>query len=136
MVQGKNNSGAMSFEDLMNSIDSDISPQKESPTQPVGLVIEEAERDKLTRHMAKCWLIPTGKDSRVPIKVSTTPDGIVQNAEIMDEGRMESDADYCTVALSARRAVLDPRCSPLPIPKDKYEVFKEFIFVFDSKKMF
>jgi hypothetical protein len=54
----------------------------------------------------------------------------------MDKGRMTNDLSYRTAAESARRAVLDPRCSPLPIPQDKYEMFKEFIFNFDPKEMF
>ncbi|MCE3230955.1 MAG: hypothetical protein K0R76_1215 [Alphaproteobacteria bacterium] len=133
-----------SFDDLLSEIEKadDGAPSrgKGAPAATIGPVLTASEKDALSRHMSKCWLIPAGlrdaRNIRVPIKINVAPDGTVQKAEIMDKGRMTNDLSYRTAAESARRAVLDPQCSPLPIPKDKYEIFKEFIFNFDPKEMF
>ena len=42
----------------------------------------------------------------------------------------EKNSLYRAAADAARRAVID--CSPLPIPIDKYNKFKVFIFVFST----
>lgn len=133
-----------SFDDLLSEIEKtdDGAPSrgKGAPATTIGPVLTASEKDALSRHMSKCWLIPAGlrdaRDIRVPIKINVAQDGTVQKAEIMDKGRMAGDRAYRTAAESARRAVLDPNCSPLPIPRDKYEMFKEFIFNFDPKEMF
>jgi len=133
-----------SFDDLLSEIerndDGAPSKGKGAPASAIGPILTASEKDVLSRHMARCWLIPAGlrdaRDIRVPIKINVARDGTVQNAEIQDKGRMVKDPAYRTAAESARRAVLDPRCSPLPIPPDKYEIFKEFIFNFDPKEMF
>lgn len=133
-----------SFDDLLSEIeksdDGAPSQGKGAPASMVGPVLTASEKDALSRHMSRCWLIPAGlrdaRDIRVPIKINVARDGTVQRAEIVDKGRMTNDLSYRTAAESARRAVLDPQCSPLPIPQDKYEMFKEFIFNFDPKEMF
>lgn len=130
------------FDDLLNEIekadDGAPSAGKGAPAATIGPVLTASEKDALGRHMERCWLIPAGlrdaRNIRVPIKINVAKDGTVQKAEIMDKNRMANDLSYRTAAESARRAVLDPNCSPLPIPPDK--VFKEFIFNFDPKGMF
>ena len=47
----------------------------------------------------------------------------------MDTNKYNADKDFRLIADSAKIAVFD--CSPLPIPKSKYELFKTFIFDFD-----
>lgn len=133
-----------SFDDLLNEIEKadDGAPSrgKGAPAATIGPVLTASEIGALSRHMSKCWLIPAGlrdaRNIRVPIKINVARDGTVQKAEIMEKSRMTNDLAYRTAAESARRAVLDPLCSPLPIPQDKYDMFKEFIFNFDPKEMF
>lgn len=133
-----------SFDDLLKDIEKSEngspSSGKGAPASTIGPVLTASEKDALSSHMAKCWLIPAGlrdaRNIRVPIKINVSRDGVVQKAEIQDKSRMASDAAYRTAAESARRAVLDPNCSPLPIPPNKYEIFKEFVFNFDPKEMF
>jgi hypothetical protein len=133
-----------SFDDLLSEIEKtdDGAPSRGrgAPASTIGPVLTASEKDVLAHHMSKCWLIPAGlrdaRDIRVPIKINVAPDGTVQRAEIVEKGRMATDPAYRTAAESARRAVLDPNCSPLPIPRDKYDLFKEFIFNFDPREMF
>lgn len=132
-----------SFDDLLNEIEKDEdgaqSRGKGAPAATIGPVLTASEKDALSQHMARCWIIPAAlrgeKNLRVPIELHVSRDGTVQKAEIMDKARMGREPAYRTAAESARRAVLDPNCSPLPIPQDKYEMFKKFIFNFDPKEM-
>ena len=55
----------------------------------------------------------------------------VRQAKIMDVNRLFTDEFFSTAAESARRAVLNPRCSPLKLPDDKYDIWKKFVFVFE-----
>ncbi len=48
----------------------------------------------------------------------------------MDLASYEKNPIYRAAADSARRAVKD--CSPLPLPKNKYDLFKVFTFNFDT----
>jgi hypothetical protein len=49
---------------------------------------------------------------------------------------MNNDPYFNIAAESARRAVLDPRCNPLPLPKDKYDKWKSMTMSFNPKDMF
>ena len=48
----------------------------------------------------------------------------------MDIDSYKRDLKYRAVADSARHAVRD--CSPLPLPENKYELWKTFVFNFDT----
>jgi hypothetical protein len=65
--------------------------------------------------------------------VQLDPDGTVRDARAADQGRMRSDDFYRAAAESAERAVR--RCSPLPIPRQKYDQFRDFTLVFDLREM-
>ena len=57
-------------------------------------------------------------------------DGSVQSTNIMDKKLYKNNSLFRAAADAARRAVID--CSPLPIPIEKYEKFKVFIFIFST----
>jgi hypothetical protein len=46
---------------------------------------------------------------------------------------MQSDPVFRTVAERARRAVLSPQCSPLPLPREKYETWKTLTLRFNAR---
>ena len=66
----------------------------------------------------------------VKLKIFTNPDGSVVKVEILDVASYQKDPIYRAAADSARRAVKD--CSPLPLPKNKYDLFKVFTYNFDA----
>ncbi len=49
---------------------------------------------------------------------------------------MGGDADFRAAAESALRAVLNPRCHPFALPREKYDSWKTMTLVFDPKEMF
>lgn len=73
------------------------------------------------------------KDLVVEIRVAVNPDGTVQKATIVDQGRLASDPFYRAAAESARRAFFNPQCRPLRLPPDKYSVWKDLVVDFSPK---
>jgi hypothetical protein len=95
--------------------------------------ISQTEIDKLKNHIGKCWEMSIGAGevkTRIPLKISANADGTINSIEIVDNSLYTKDTFYRATADSARRAVLD--CSPLPIPKNKSEAFRNFILDFDT----
>ena len=91
------------------------------------------EIDILRNHVRQCWNAPYAANDLnkiINLKIFTNPDGSVINVEIIDVAFYKKDPVYRAAADSARRAVKD--CSPLPLPKNKYNLFKIFTFNFDT----
>ncbi len=98
------------------------------------------EIDSVRRQIEQCWSLPANvkptKDLVVQIKVEMNPDGTPRSAVIEDNGRMSADAAYRATAESARRAVLNPRCHPFKLPRDKYDRWRTLNLVFNPAEMF
>ena len=91
------------------------------------------EIDILRNHVRQCWNAPYAANELnkiINLKIFTNPDGSVVNVQIIDVAFYKKDPVYRAAADSARRAVKD--CSPLPLPKNKYDLFKIFTFNFDT----
>lgn len=100
----------------------------------------EAQLGDLVRQQIKqCWNVPAGaKDIQnmvVEIRMQLGPDGTVYKAEPRDLSRMNSDSFYRTFAESAMRAVLNPRCNPLKLPPDSYDIWRDMTLVFNPKDL-
>lgn len=121
-------------------------PEKEAPPPsekvvqsraPLDAVATTSEIDAIRHRIEQCWNIPAGaRDAEklvVSIRIWVNPDGTVRDARILEQGRM-SDPFFRTAAESALRAVLNPRCSPLPIPPKKYDQFKEMVLDFNPRE--
>ncbi len=108
--------------------------------EEVGDVLTATQIDLIRQTIRKCWHFPAGlrnaEDLVVDIKMELDPKGNVTSAEIVDKNRMASDPDYRTAAENAYRAVLDPKCNPLPLPKDHYNEWKDLELSFNPKDMF
>lgn len=133
-----------SFDSILDSVDKEsaksTNTSKGAPAEKVDSVLSTTEESLLASHMRKCWIVPAGaqgaKDLVVDIDLEVGPDFVVKKAEVADKSRMASDPFFRAAAESARRAVLDPKCNPLPIPPAKYEHFKKFTYAFNPKEMF
>lgn len=101
-----------------------------------ALSLSELEAVKI--QIAQCWNVPAGaRDARnmvIPVRVRIGQDRIVRHAELADTSRLH-DSFYVAVAESAIRAVVNPRCSPLKLPPDKYHVWNSIVFNFDPREM-
>lgn len=96
--------------------------------------------DAMRSALKPCWAVPAGlldvRNQSVDIKLDMNPDGSVKKATILDQVRLKTDSNFRIAAEAAQRAVLDPACQPLPLPKDKYEVWKEMEITFNAESMF
>lgn len=143
------------FNSLLKNILADDAEQPDG--NPIDAIVDEATKeegvapvtsetlslsdmDALKYQLARCWNIPSGamnaEDLIVDIRVQVNPDRTVKTAEIVDQSRYRSDSFFAAAADSARRAVFNPMCSPLAVPEDKYDVWKDMLIRFNPKDMF
>ena len=105
----------------------------------MGINLTISEKDAIRKHFEKCWNIPSGArevgDLAAEIKVRFNKKGNVIDARIVNTSRMKRDNFYRTAAESALRAVLNPRCQNAPLPKDKFDKWKNLTLNFDPKSI-
>ena len=122
---------------LAQSLSSAIGEAVKAPQTTLITPLGLSELDRLRAHISNCWEPPIGAKGadqlKVDIQVHLEKDGTVKQAEIADQSRYRTDVQYRAAANAARRAVL--ACQPLPLPPEKYQTWKEFIFGFDPKFM-
>ena len=100
-----------------------------------GQSVSAAEMDKVRQHLASCWYLdPHEAATAVSIEVKLLPDGTVESTRVVDADRMATDPGLRAAAKAAQRALI--KCSPLPLPRDKYEVWKSTIFRFTPSGAF
>ncbi|MDR3516265.1 MAG: hypothetical protein P4M00_10630 [Azospirillaceae bacterium] len=97
-----------------------------------------SEEDAVRHQIEGCWNIPTGAPAgkgsgSVTIRLALNPDGTILRASIVDTARMATDSFYRAAAESALRAVLNPKCSPLHLPPEKYDTWKDMTLSFDPR---
>jgi hypothetical protein len=94
--------------------------------------LSQTEIDRIKNYVGKCWDTSIGASEVkmiIPLQISANKDGTINSVEIVDNSLYIKNSFYRATADSARRAVLD--CSPLPLPKNKEDQFKSFVFDFD-----
>lgn len=94
---------------------------------------------KVSSQLTPCWIIPAGaKDAHkmsVGVRIRLNPDGSLRGAPlVVESGRMQSDPFYRAVAESAVRTLRHPRCMPLDLPGDQYDLWKDITFNFDPSQ--
>ena len=99
-----------------------------------GNILSATQIDLIRQTIKKCWHYHTNltdTDSLiVNIRLELNPNGKIIKAEIMDKERM-SDPAYRAAAENALRAVNDPECNTLPLPKEHYNEWKVIEMSFD-----
>jgi outer membrane biosynthesis protein TonB len=135
-----------SFDNLLDDVlqdnaeDKPVKTMQGAPAAKVDNIMSSSEMDALRRRIYKCWIVPAGargaKDLVVDIDMEIGRDGTVLKATVVDAKRMSTDSFYRAAGESAKRAVLDPKCNPLPLPADKYDQWKQLTFSFNPKDMF
>ncbi len=106
------------------------------PSLPISI----SDMDALRRQIEACWNLPAGaknpEDLVVLVWVSLNPDGTLIQAKVVDDkGRAAYDPYYRAAAESALRALLNPRCTPLKLPPEKYQQWKTMTINFDPRQM-
>lgn len=101
--------------------------------------LTDSELSAFIRQIETCWNVPIGapnpKELVVKIRIQVNRDRTVRSAVIVDSARMETDIYFRAMAVSAKRAVLNPHCSPLELPPEKYDAWKKFTLRFDPRHL-
>jgi len=109
-------------------------------TEKVGTEMTISEVDMLIQQIISCTILPLGsvdiRNLQPKLIIAVNEDRTVKDVKIVDENRMLYDKSFRTAAETARRAILNPDCSPLLLPDNKYEEWKEINFRFDFGWMF
>lgn len=123
------------------AVDAPLDPTKDSGVASVisdNLTLSQA--DALRYQLSQCWSVPVGamdaENLTVEILATVGPDRVVRTTDIVDKARYNRDPFFRTAAESARRALLNPRCSPLALPEDKYDLWKTMRIRFNPQEMF
>lgn len=120
-------------QNLKDAVGDALKTPSSSSIMPLGV----SDIDRLRLHISKYWTPPVGAKGasqlKVDIFVKLERDGTVTRAEIVDKSRFNRDKLFSVAARAARSAILE--ASPLPLPAEKYELWKEFIFGFDPINM-
>ena len=119
--------------DIVNQIKESLKNQNQNLNVTEEKKATATEIDILRNHVRQCWNAPYAANELnkiINLKIFTNPDGSVVNVQIIDVAFYKKDPVYRAAADSARRAVKD--CSPLPLPKNKYDLFRIFTFNFDT----
>lgn len=150
----KKEDDSQDFDKLLNNLAESEPPQPDTPTEDKLMTeptpspdvsrfsdnLSISEMDALRQQLAGCWNINPGlmnaQDLAVQVRVKVNPDRTVAGVEIVDQARYNSDTMFRTMADSALRAVQSPKCSPLRLPADKYNLWNSMTIVFDPKEMF
>ncbi len=103
--------------------------------------ITEVERLKqmIREQVEPCWSPPVGareaSDLAVVLEILVDQSGQVRSATVVDAPRMAFNNYFQAAADAARRAVLNPRCQPLRLPREHYDLWREIRFNFDPREM-
>jgi hypothetical protein len=104
----------------------------------LAAVVTASEIEAVREKIRPCWNFIGGAradaDLVVTLVVQMNQDGTTVDAEFKETGRYNSDPLYRAAADAAKRAVLNPRCQPWPLPADKYSNGWRYItFNFDPR---
>lgn len=98
-----------------------------------------SEIDLVRQQIGQCWSLPAGakgaENMNIEIAVNMNPDGTVRDARVNNKG-LDADPFLRTMAESALRAVLNRRCQPFKLPREKFDRWKTMTLIFNPKEMF
>ena len=146
----KNQKTEEDFLSVMKSVEELPTPSPTS-TNPFPQNIEVAEAssveeflslselDALRQQLSSCWRLPAGargaENLVINLTVTMNADQTVQKVSL-ERGANTPSSPYFQIAFeSAKRALYHPHCTPLKLPKDKYQQWKSFTISFNPKEM-
>lgn len=115
------------------------SDEKQPLMGGLGKRMTLGEQSAFLNQLAMCWNVAAGaryaEDIVVKVKIVVNPDRTVRDARIVDQSRYNRDSFFRAAADAALRAINNPRCTPLDLPLDKYNQWRNITINFDPKEM-
>ncbi len=115
--------------------------QTEGSSKNENMILSISEIDLLRQQLTSCWNAPAGAviniGDKVTIsaKVQQNMKVIEQSVRIVDTNIAKSNPFYGPITDSAMRTLLNPECTPLKLPKNKYKLWKNLTITFDYSIM-
>ena len=99
-----------------------------------------SEIEAIRRQIQPCWNFPAGAQDagslRVLIRIRLNRDGSVRGEpKVLDQTRFAGDRRFRVAAEAGIRALKNPRCSPLDLPREKFDRWKVLTIDFDPSKL-
>lgn len=129
---------------LKNLQDSDpVDTKRDGPKLTQSPVVDRVTTGELAafqRQLSNCWNILPGaaqaETLAVNLTINVNRDRTVRDVQITDRARYQTDTFFRAAADNAMRAIQHPDCTPLDLPADKYNMWKEITLNFDPGSMF
>ncbi len=140
--QAKEEENTNAFASILKNLSpEEAQPKKDSSQRgEISQTITADELSAVRQQLAGCWsLLPGARDAdklAVELRIKIFPDRTVKTVDIMDHARTKIDPFFRAAADNAIRAVRHPACSPLNLPPNKYDLWKDIILNFDPRGMF
>ena len=113
--------------------------QHEVFNEKVGPKMTLDEFEAFEQQMIQCLNLNAGVSNLENLKpviyIEVNADRTVKSSRVVNKEKL-NDPSFRTAAEAAMRAVNNPDCSPLLLPHDKYDQWKEINFTFDFSWMF
>ena len=116
-------------------------PQAGRPTAGGGVptatdLLTEGQRAGIADRISECWNVDRGMlnltDMRVTLLAIVDQAGVIRDVR-PGPGGIPADPRGRALYDSARRALLNPACSPLPVPAERLQARNEFQFNFSPR---
>ncbi len=106
-----------------------------------NVTLSITEIDLLRQQLSGCWIAPAGAVINIGDKVTISAKirenmKVIENSvRIVDTNIAKSNPFYAPITDSAMRTLLNPECTPLKLPKNKYSLWKNLTITFDYSIM-
>ena len=106
-----------------------------------SMTLSISEIDLLRQQLSSCWNAPAGAEIERGMKVSISAKvrqnmRVFENSvRIVDTNISKGNAFYGPITDSAMRTLLNPECTPLKLPINKYKLWKNLTITFDYSIM-
>jgi outer membrane biosynthesis protein TonB len=123
-------------------------PPRARPTPPAGAPrqgggapqgaaeLTAAEKSGLADKIGECWKVDAGalnvREIVVELRIDVDAGGVVRN--VRPNGSVPTDQRARMVYEAARRALLDPACNPLPLPRERLAALRDTVFRFNPRE--
>ena len=106
-----------------------------------NIILSISEIDLLRQQLSSCWNAPAGAVIERGMQVTISAK-VLQNMKvssnsvrIVDTNIAKTNPFYGPITDSAMRTLLNPECTPLKLPKNKYNLWKNLTITFDYSIM-
>ena len=102
--------------------------------------VTTGELGAFKQQLQGCWMLLPGAANAdalaVNLTITVNKDRTVRDVTITDKARYQTDSFFRAAADNAIRAIRHPDCTPLDLPLNKYDQWKEITLNFDPRNMF